>query len=202
MIAMTLASPNTYARPARHSLARVAARRGLLLGVFAMAQTKEGALLCAANKIGVAVEEYKAKRDAGLKFCMLCREWHSVAEFGKDAHRHDGLASACKKSRQHLGRKRYTPKPRERGRRFVPVRDGDKKQARYWVNHLIRVGILPRPNDVPCADCGHEFKTGERRHEYDHFMGYTAQHHETVEAVCTRCHARRTALLRKEAISG
>jgi hypothetical protein len=32
---------------------------------------------------------------------------------------------------------------------------------------------------------------GERRHEYDHHLGYAAEHHGDVEAVCTVCHRAR-----------
>ncbi len=78
----------------------------------------------------------------------------------------------------------------------VVPRDGDFKQARGRVNHLVNVGLLPDPNDVPCADCGHVFAVGERRHEYDHHHGYDAQHHECVESVCTTCHHAREELRR------
>ncbi len=40
----------------------------------------------------------------------------------------------------------------------------------------------------PCADCGHVWAEGERRHEYDHHNGYAAEHQLDVEAVCTVCH--------------
>lgn len=55
----------------------------------------------------------------------------------------------------------------------------------------VRTGHRPHPNSLPCADCAHEWKTGERRHEYDHHRGYAAEHHYDVEPVCTLCHARR-----------
>ena len=72
-----------------------------------------------------------------------------------------------------------------------PAVDGDKKQARHRVNMEVRAGALPDPNSLPCADCGHVYADGERRHEYDHHNGYTAEHHLTVQAVCTVCHSRR-----------
>ncbi len=72
-----------------------------------------------------------------------------------------------------------------------PGRDGDKLQARARVNQLVRKGDLPHPNSLPCTDCGHVWAEGERRHEYDHPSGYVAEHHLTVESVCTRCHAKR-----------
>lgn len=66
--------------------------------------------------------------------------------------------------------------------------DGDAKQARRRVNVLVRTGRLAHPNDSPCADCGHIWTAGERRHEYDHHRGYGAEHHLDVETVCTACH--------------
>ena len=72
-----------------------------------------------------------------------------------------------------------------------PPRSGDKKQARQRINVDVRTGRRPHPNTLPCVDCGHIWKPGERRHEYDHYLGYDADHHQDVEVVCTTCHARR-----------
>lgn len=69
------------------------------------------------------------------------------------------------------------------------ARDGDKVQARYHVNLEVRSGRLANPNDLPCHDCGH--LGADRRHEYDHHLGYAAEHHLDVQAVCTTCHAKR-----------
>ncbi len=65
-------------------------------------------------------------------------------------------------------------------------------QARQRVNVEVRSGRRPHPNTLTCTDCGHVWKPGERRHEYDHHLGYEAEHHADVEPVCTTCHARRT----------
>ena len=70
-------------------------------------------------------------------------------------------------------------------------RDGDKVQARQRVNVDVRTGRRPHPNDLPCTDCGHIYALGERRHEYDHYLGYAAEHHLDVQAVCSLCHAKR-----------
>lgn len=79
-----------------------------------------------------------------------------------------------------------------------PPRDGDRKQARQRINVEVRTGRRPHPNTLPCADCGHEWSEGERRHEYDHFMGYAAEHHYAVESVCTTCHAARDSSKAKQ----
>lgn len=73
----------------------------------------------------------------------------------------------------------------------MPPRDGDKEQARQRINVEVRTGYRLHPNTLPCADCGHVWRLGERRHEYDHHRGYAAEHHYDVIAVCTTCHARR-----------
>jgi hypothetical protein len=78
-----------------------------------------------------------------------------------------------------------------------PPRDGDRKQARQRVNVEVRTGRRPHPNTLPCVDCGHVWREGERRHEYDHHKGYAAAHHLDVEPVCTKCHRARCSA-RKE----
>jgi 5-methylcytosine-specific restriction endonuclease McrA len=60
-----------------------------------MAQTKLGAIKVRAKKLGMSVEEYRAKQDAGLKFCYSCEEWKPLTSFGKDVTRYDGLSPKC-----------------------------------------------------------------------------------------------------------
>gem|GEM_PF-4480244 len=73
-----------------------------------------------------------------------------------------------------------------------PARDGDKVQARQRVNVEVRAGRRAHPNTLPCTDCSHEHGPGERRHEYDHHLGYAAEHHLHVEPVCTKCQRQRS----------
>lgn len=123
------------------------------------------------------------------KVCARCSETKPLTEFAADRSRADGLTYWCRPCRNARARTAYHPQRNmQSGRRYVPPRDGDQKQARRRVNHLVDVGLLPAPNSVPCADCSHVWTTGERRHEYDHHLGYAADHHEDVEAVCTSCH--------------
>ena len=72
-----------------------------------------------------------------------------------------------------------------------PPRSGDKKQARQRINVEVRSNRRRHPNALSCVDCGHVHSAGERRHEYDHYLGYDAEHHFDVEPVCTKCHAAR-----------
>jgi 5-methylcytosine-specific restriction endonuclease McrA len=71
-----------------------------------------------------------------------------------------------------------------------PARGGDRKQARRRINYLVEKGRIPRPDDLACVDCGH--KGEDRRHEYDHARGYSAEHQLDVEAVCSKCHHARS----------
>jgi hypothetical protein len=147
----------------------------------------------AAARIGVSLTEYDSRRATGQKWCTGCKAWQPTTDFARDKSRTDGLAARCRTFANAQSRSAYQPKARpESDRRFVPVRDGDEKQARRRVNHLVDVGVLPPPNSLPCTDCGHVWGPGEKRHEYDHHLGYAAQHHEHVEPVCTVCHTTRT----------
>lgn len=155
-----------------------------------MPGTAEGAHKRRAAKAGLTVEQYDAKVANGERWCTRCKGWHDIVAFGSDSNRSDGIAASCRASRNAHQRATYEPRERQRGRRYVEARDGDRSQARGRVNHLIRVGVLPDPNALPCADCGH--LGPDRRHEYDHHAGYAPECHEIVESVCTLCHARRS----------
>jgi len=78
-------------------------------------------------------------------------------------------------------------------------RSGDKKQARRRVNYLVEQGLIPHPEDLPCVDCGDGVFSGSYRHEYDHYLGYSADHQLDVEPVCSKCHHNREAVRRGEA---
>jgi len=148
--------------------------------------SREGVLRQAAGRVGVSVDEYAERVSRGLKWCTGCREWHERAAFFTDRSRSDGLAASCAVAMRARYKSRATGAPM--GPPPSPARDGDVEQARQRVNVLVRTRRLPRPNDLPCTDCGHIWSEGERRHEYDHHLGYAAEHHLSVEAVCTTCH--------------
>lgn len=160
-------------------------------------QTQVGAAKIAAKRAGLSVEAYLALLAGGQKWCWPCRAWHDRAAFGIDASRADGRAARCNRSRSTgwprgwHGRPPLNPVTGRPGPVPRPGRDGDHEQARSRVNHLVAGGVLPRPNALPCTDCGHRWTPGERRHEYDHHRGYAARHHLDVVPVCTTCHARR-----------
>lgn len=159
--------------------------------------SQTGVRKAAAARFGLTYIEYMKKVDAGQKWCGRCKSWKSTADFTADRSRGDGLSNwcrGCKQARHHaIYRPKLRPSP---GRRYVAARDGDALQARRRVNHLVDIGQISHPNALSCVDCGHEHGDGERRHAYDHHLGYAAQHHEDVEAVCTTCHHAREALRR------
>lgn len=155
-----------------------------------MAGNAEGALKTAAKLRGLTVEEYKA-RAATEKWCRTCGEWHAHAEFGADPSRGDGLSTVCTASRRVRERRPRTVQRSLVPARRVVARDGDRRQARRTVNAHVEAGRWSAPNESPCVDCGHEWAPGERRHEFDHHLGYAPEHHESVEVVCTSCHHER-----------
>lgn len=60
-----------------------------------MAQTLEGAIKCAAKKLGITVEEYKENKARDLKWCTKCKAWQHTSRFNKDKSRFDGLKADC-----------------------------------------------------------------------------------------------------------
>src|ERR1700730_9911228 len=49
--------------------------------------SKLGVLKVAAKRLGLRFEEYTAKLEAGFKWCIQCRSWNPVGEFGTDNSR-------------------------------------------------------------------------------------------------------------------
>lgn len=156
-----------------------------------MAQTQIGALKIAAKIIGVTLEEYQRRTFRGEKWCSGCKEWHIIELFGKDASRYDRLSTVCLAYRKTLYERKYIHRVRisKKGSRFVLPRDNDKKQARARVNHLIDIGIMSDPKELPCSDCGHIYKN-DSRHEYHH-ESYNADKQEIVVVLCSKCHCSR-----------
>lgn len=149
-----------------------------------------GVIRAAARRVGLTFEEYEARRAAGLKRCIACREWLQIECFDQDASRSDGVTAACSVCRRERDRVTYRPVPLEDRLRFGPprimARDDDRAQARHRINADVRMGLRPNPNDLFCATCGH--KGPDRRHEYHHAMGYAPEHHNDVLPLCSTCH--------------
>ena len=62
-----------------------------------MASTPLGREKAAATKTGLSLEEWRAKREAGLHRCYLCKRWLPEDCFGRDGSRPSGMASTCKR---------------------------------------------------------------------------------------------------------
>jgi hypothetical protein len=143
----------------------------------------------AARLRGLSVLEYLGKRASGQKHCRRCGEWLPESQYQIDRGRSDGLKTICRRCSTAVRKK--TGRMRAMGPPPAPQRDGDVRQARRRVNVMVRTGRFPRPNSVACLDCGHEWSPGERRHEYDHYLGYGTGHHLDVQVVCSTCHHKR-----------
>lgn len=130
----------------------------------------------AAARVGLSLEEYRAKRAASLRWCCGCKAWHPSGEFSTDLSRGDGLSRTCRAWRcRNLVRH---PEPVE------------KRRARRVVNMRVRRGVMPHPSALPCAICGRTTKESAKRHEYHHHNGYDREHRADVIALCSTCHSR------------
>jgi len=143
-----------------------------------------GALRTAAARTGLSTAAYQARLDNGEKWCIGCKGWHPRANFQRDRTRGDGLKARCVIAC--------------RGQRHTP-RAAPQEAAHRAVEVAVRYSRLPRANTLPCTDCGHIWKPGERRHEYDHYLGYAPEHRLSVQPVCTTCHADRERARRRAA---
>lgn len=157
-----------------------------------MAQTKEGAIKIAAKKTGVSVGQYRTNINNGLLWCTGCKMWHKKDVFNSDKSRWTGKTQSCRIYKKIEYKKLHKPIPPEQRKRMGPSpfaeREGDKKQARRRINVLVRTGKIPHPNNLICSDCGHVHKAGGKRHEYDHYEGYSTGKHLVVRALCSTCH--------------
>lgn len=55
----------------------------------------------AAKKLGITVEEWRNRREAGTLWCYCCKTWKDEACFGVDSSRSTGHTSACKTCVSH-----------------------------------------------------------------------------------------------------
>lgn len=137
--------------------------------------------------------------DKWRRRCSSCAQELPRAAFASDRSRSEGLSFICRACRNARARAQYVPREKKLRGWLVPVRDGDKRQARRRVNYLVEQGRIPHPDELPCRDCCDEVFTGSYRHEYDHARGYDGENQLYVEAVCSRCHHNREEARRGEA---
>ena len=66
-----------------------------------------------ATRLGISLEEYTAKRAAGLRWCSRCSDWQASTLFGPHLARADGLDTACLESARAYARE-YQRRKRDR----------------------------------------------------------------------------------------
>ncbi len=122
------------------------------------------------------------------KMCSACKEEHDIEDFSVNRGKKSGRQSACKMSRRKYDRSDWKRTAKRLDR--YEARDGDRKQAKNRVRTLVRCGIIPAAASLPCVDCGGMEVDGEAEtlHEYDHWKGYSPEHHEDVQVRCVKCH--------------
>lgn len=152
---------------------------------------KLGAFKRAAAKIGISLNEYIDRLERGQKHCIDCRQWKDRGEFHPDKTRWDGTSAKCKACSSMRGIESHSPVDPSALKICGPEREsprgGDKIHARHLINLDVAKNRRPNPNDLYCAKCGH--KGDDKRHEYHHHMGYSAEHAYDVVALCSICHS-------------
>ena len=69
--------------------------------------SRHGVLEVAAQRIGLSAADYTARVIIDEKWCVGCKRWHLIDDFGQDASRPDGRASICRADRRRRGRASY-----------------------------------------------------------------------------------------------
>lgn len=112
-----------------------------------MAQTKEGAIKCAARKIGVAVEEYCQYLDRGEKWCFSCKNWRPVSCFNLERSRWDGRHPKCQSCTRVKVRKTTKGRPAAfKGRKHSP--ESKRKMAEKARGQKKRLGKTHTPESI------------------------------------------------------
>lgn len=86
-----------------------------------MGQTRDGAALVNARRLGLTIEAYRARVSSGSAWCTGCKTWHELESFGSDKSRPDGRAATCREFRQQRSRDSYIPTARKstKGRKMT-----------------------------------------------------------------------------------
>jgi len=99
----------------------------------------------AARRVGVSTDEYVRLRLAGLKCCWRCRSWASVASFGPDVTRYDGLAAICVSCRRPPKQMPLIVRTQAEYERFRYATDERYRIERRQRAHARKRGIDPMP---------------------------------------------------------
>ena len=71
--------------------------------------------LRSAKRFGLSLDHYLKLLSSGKKWCISCRAFHDISEFGKDASRRNGIGQRCKQSWRIKGPKLWDKYPHPRG---------------------------------------------------------------------------------------
>ncbi len=129
--------------------------------------SKLGVLQVAAKRLGLDFQEYAAKLAAGLKWCMRCRSWKPLGEFGIDNSRGDKKASRCANCR-HTGSRSRPGKFERRQKRAAGL--AWCKVCQTWQPVQVVYGGLCRPctnavaRDRYASDL--QYRLNRRQHVY------------------------------------
>jgi len=133
-----------------------------------MAQTKDGAIKCAAKKAGITAEEYLQQVGAGLKKCTYCKKWKPKDYFSKDRSRYDGLKSKCrdcdyKPVTNNIGFRERRLKSQQ-GLRWC-------RRCQQWLNlEIVTKNGLCRPHEAEDARSRYasndKYRRARRQHTY------------------------------------
>mgnify|MGYP001614587906 CR=1 FL=1 len=66
-----------------------------------------GCMTTAARRINVELAEYVHRVVSDEKWCIGCKAWHPIDDFGSDASRTDGRAACCRTSKNRRARELY-----------------------------------------------------------------------------------------------
>lgn len=141
-----------------------------------MATTLIGAQKIAAKKLGMSLDDYLARINAGQKRCYVCKSWKLLVEFDVDNSRGNKRAGACIECKRTAFRKT---------RIGGPPSEKVQQQAGSALNYAIRRGKLPKVSTLICTDCG------SPACHYHHHLGYEKEHWLDVIPLCRGCHRRR-----------
>lgn len=138
--------------------------------------SKAGVMKIAAKRVGLTLEEYEERHNAGLKSCTKCKAWKLEAAFNVDLSRGDGFTATCRDCRRVITRRV----------RLIPAPSKAMQQgACSAVEYAVKTHRLAPAKTLPCLDCGGPAV------EYHHHLGYERRHWLDVVALCDSCHQRR-----------
>lgn len=141
-----------------------------------MANTHDGGKKIAAKLIGVSLEEYQARVQAGMSWCNKGKHWQSVSGFAHDKYRWNGLKAKCRDCDSVTIR---------RDRKDLAPSKKLQSQASSAVSYEIKKGNMVKANTLQCKDCG------KNATHYHHHNGYEKPHWLDVIPLCRSCHIKR-----------